>query len=103
MKYPLVERTGGYIFMNENFEWFLSNHTSLKGEAAKQHLIKVLKTRKDLIAGIEEVLKKSLSKNKLVKSSSLPDTVMYTDDALSTIAIELEFLLEEINETLGKF
>lgn len=39
MKYPLVERTGGYIFMNENFEWLLSNHTLLKGEAAKQILI----------------------------------------------------------------
>lgn len=89
--------------MNENFEWFLSNHTSLKGEAAKEHLTKVLKTREELIARIDEVLKRSLSNNKLVKSSSLPDTVMDTDDALSVISIELEFLLDDINETLHKF
>lgn len=89
--------------MNEDFEWFLSNSTSLKGEAAKQHLIKVLKTRKELIVRIDEVLKRSLSNNKLVKSSSLPDTVMDTDDALSIISIELEFLLDDINKTLGNF
>lgn len=89
--------------MNKNFEWFLSNHTSLKGEAAKQHLLEILKTRKDLIARIDKVLIRSLSNNKLINSSSLPNTVMDTDDALSIISIELELLLEDINKTLHNF
>lgn len=86
--------------MKFNYEWYLSDGSVLKGETAKKHLLAKLHSYKELMKNIDCILSRSLENNHIVKENTLPNTVMFTAEALSIIQIELEMLLDRMDDIL---
>ena len=84
--------------MKFNYEWYLSDGSVLKGETAKKHLLAKLHSYKELMKDIDCILSRSLENNHIVKENTLPNTVMFTAEALSIIQIELEMLSDRMDD-----
>lgn len=86
--------------MSSNLEWFLSDGTLLSGAEAKTFLTSILYQYAYQFDHIRFVLKDCLDHCALSQESTLPNTVMFSNERLSLIQIQLELLLEEISLTL---
>ena len=86
--------------MSSNLEWFLSDGTLLSGAEAETYLSSKLYEYADQFDHIRFVLKDCLDHCALSQESTLPNTVMFSNERLSLIQIQLELLLEEISLTL---
>ena len=86
--------------MSSNLEWFLSNGTLLSGAEAETFLTSILYQYADQFDRISFVLNDCLDHCALSQESTLPNTVMFSNERLSLIQIQLELLLEEISLTL---
>lgn len=86
--------------MSVNCEWFLSDGTLLSGAEAETFLTSILYQYADQFDHIQFVLKDCLDHCALSQETTLPNTVMFSNERLSLIQIQLELLLEEISLTL---
>lgn len=86
--------------MSSNLEWFLSNGTLLSGAEAETFLTSILYQYADQFDRISFVLNDCLDHCALSQESTLPNTIMFSNERLSLIQIQLELLLEEISLTL---
>ena len=86
--------------MSVNCEWFLSDGTLLSGAETETFLTSILYQYADQFDHIRFVLKDCLDHCGVSHETTLPNTIMFSNERLSLIQIQLELLLEEISLTL---
>ncbi|WP_294561092.1 hypothetical protein [uncultured Traorella sp.] len=88
--------------MKTRCESYLSDGTILKDKEAFDHLKSKLENYEKVIADVDHILSRSLKNNHIVEEDTLPNTVMFTAEALSIIQIDLDLLLERMPSVLEK-
>ena len=86
--------------MSVNCEWFLSDGTLLLDAEAETYLSSKLYEYADLFDRIRFVLNDCLDHCAVSQETTLPNSIMFSNERLSIIQIQLELLLEEISSVL---
>lgn len=86
--------------MSSNLEWFLSDGTLLSGAEAETYLSSKLYEYADQFDHISFVLNDCLDHCAVSQETTLPNTIMFSNERLSLIQIQLELLLEKTSLTL---
>ena len=86
--------------MSVNCEWFLSDGTLLLDAEAETYLSSKLYECADLFDRISFVLNDCLDHCAVSQETTLPNSIMFSNERLSIIQIQLELLLEEISSVL---
>lgn len=87
--------------MNSYCEWFLPDGTLLSGKEAETYLLSILSKFDSLIDSMRFTLNDCLENCEVAQENTLPNTVMFTEERLSIIQIQLELLLEQMSLILS--